>query len=515
MTDRTAYRVLYVGLACILLGQASAFLRIDHDMLHAMAHVRQSIERGSLRGGDLFAFTPTINPMVHHEWGSGALLYFVCVVCGLGGAGLVALKYLVVAGIGAGCFRSAARRGAHPLIFAMACPVGLMLVSFGLTTIRAQLFTLCFTSLLLWMLAEDWLGNRRWLFAWLPLFLVWVNLHGGFLAAVGLYGLHCMERGLRVWCERKSLSAALFETRHLALGLAGMFALTFVNPFGPGFAWEVVQAAGMKRPLISEWARLWDIPLPHVMLPMFGAAVIIALYSLTKKGLLALPDLTLAIITGVMAVLHIRHLPIFAVVWMCLAPAWLTGTELGDLLTARLNARPRLVAAIGVLLAVIGLTHAVRNRFWEPTLPTSARHGQLAYPAGVVDYLAAHKFRGNLMNTFMSGSYVSWRLYPNVKVSIDSRYEAAFPPAVAEELMQLHDGREGWQQTLERYPADAILTLHTSPLDQEIPKLTTNGQPTWKRVYHDDAYSLYLRADQAKDYPVEDRSGQVIEGRFP
>jgi hypothetical protein len=44
-------------------------------------------------------------------------------------------------------------------------------------------------------------------------------------------------------------------------------------------------------------------------------------------------------------------------------------------------------------------------------------------PVREVDILALAGAKGNVATPFAWGSYVSWRLYPNIKISMDGRYE--------------------------------------------------------------------------------------------
>ncbi len=46
---------------------------VDLDLWHQMALVREGIRLGYFPLKDQFAYTPTIFPSVHHEWGSGAM----------------------------------------------------------------------------------------------------------------------------------------------------------------------------------------------------------------------------------------------------------------------------------------------------------------------------------------------------------------------------------------------------------------------------------------------------------
>jgi hypothetical protein len=172
------------------------------------------------------------------------------------------------------------------------------------------------------------------------------------------------------------------------------------------------------------------------------------------------------------------------------------------------------------VFGVLGLGYACRNRFWQLRVPTDtaqASEGVPIYPAGAVDYLAEHGFRGNLVVPFDVGAYVSWRLYPSVRVSIDSRYEVAYPPAAAEDAVRLYALEPGWEGVLAGYEGrDAVLVPWWSRLGSglESPAQRLASGP-WRRVYADGAYSLYLTDSAAAPLPVVERPTAAIQASFP
>ncbi len=66
---------------------------VTHDAFHEMALFRDYCVTGNFPTVDHFAYTPTIDPVVHHEWGTGAVLYFVTTTTGLGLVGLTILNF--------------------------------------------------------------------------------------------------------------------------------------------------------------------------------------------------------------------------------------------------------------------------------------------------------------------------------------------------------------------------------------------------------------------------------------
>jgi hypothetical protein len=121
------------------------------------------------------------------------------------------------------------------------------------------------------------------------------------------------------------------------------------------------------------------------------------------------------------------------------------------------------------------------------------------------------------MTPYNAGSYVLWKLYPDVKVSADSRFEVAYPTAWVVEVALMYAGRDGWQDTLSRYPTDAVLVPRGEPLERLLadPPTSPAGSPPWRRVYQDDGYSLFARADFIPALPYVDRRGTPIRATFP
>ena len=67
----------------------------------------------------------------------------------------------------------------------------------GCATIRANMMTMLFLAIQLLVLESDRRGGRRWIALWLPLFTIWVNLHGGVVVGIGIMGLPILEQMAR------------------------------------------------------------------------------------------------------------------------------------------------------------------------------------------------------------------------------------------------------------------------------------------------------------------------------
>ena len=133
MFIRSTRIALLFGISGAFLGYISQLTLLNNDIFHALSYCREALERGSFPLVDVYAFTPTIAPVVHHEWGTGAIVYLVTVTIGLGAPGLILLKYLLTTGYRGGSLRlRATARGEH----GWDCGVGAFGLSSGLGRLR-------------------------------------------------------------------------------------------------------------------------------------------------------------------------------------------------------------------------------------------------------------------------------------------------------------------------------------------------------------------------------------------
>ncbi|MBN2475083.1 MAG: hypothetical protein JXB62_10780 [Pirellulales bacterium] len=524
LPDRWALWATWAGVAGTFLALLSQLRVVDLDMFHQMALFREALTQGWVPRDDVFAYTPTVSPVVHHEWGTGAVLYLVTVAAGTGAAGLMILKYLLAAATAGTCVGCARRRGADPWLIAWLAVPAMVIGRIGFTTIRAQVFTLLLLAVLLWLLDEDRRGRRWWIALWLPLFVLWLNLHAGFVVGFGLFGLHVVEQTLRALGQGATWRQLPRRVGHLAATGAAMVALLGVNPYGYKYVPYLLHAIGLERPLVAEWRPLWQMfSGSEILFPIvYAITLAVVVYAVACRGVRKLPGLLLVLAAAYLAARHFRHLSLYAVVWICYVPAYLEETGLERAVRQTAIRRKKPLTAFWLVVAVLGVIGAGANRFWQPRMPTAQgeeQPGVPVYPAGVVAYLAERGFSGNLMVPFDAGSFVSWKLFPKVKVSLDSRYEAAYPPEAADCSVRFYGAAPDWKAILRRDPTDAVLVARGCPLDAAFEAACGQADPDapfdWRLVYRDDGFSLFARSDFAAGWPRVDRRGKPIPAGFP
>ena len=209
------------------------------------------------------------------------------------------------------------------------------------SSIRAQLFTLCFLIILLFLIEEDRKGKAWALWAWLPVYLVWLNLHGGFVVGLGLLAIYTIEQLFMDFDTEKNILKLLQKSKRHVFFLIATCLLTIVNPYKTDYLSYIWNAVTLDRtPYILEWRPLWQISRSELLIWIISIGVVV--YCMTEKKLRQMPGLFIIGATAWLSLWHFRHLSIYAVAWMCYVPSYVENTSLGDSITDMLKRKPLL-----------------------------------------------------------------------------------------------------------------------------------------------------------------------------
>jgi hypothetical protein len=110
------------------------------------------------------------------------------------------------------------------------------------------------------------------------------------------------------------------------------------------------------------------------------------------------------------------------------------------------------------------------------------------FPVDAVAFLAREGAHGNWAVQFEWGGSAMPHLGPAIRVFIDGRYEAAYPPTVLDDYFAFVDGSAEWARVLDAYPTDGVLLERTATV---VPLL--DARPDLVRVYSDGTAVAYLR----------------------
>lgn len=475
-TDRLAP---ILALLIAALAFAAAYFKIcDNDVWWHIRTGEIILDSGRIPRVDPFSHLAAGHYWIPHSWGSDVAIALASRAGGLDGVTLA--KCAAVTLVAAISWVLARRAGASPAASFIALVLALATARFRFFE-RPHLATFLLLPVVLAMLADAAArpdaGWRRRDLAVPALFLVWVNLHGGFLLGLVLFPIFVAIAAVRGAHARLGWLAP--GVRRLLLLFALSALATLVNPNGvQAHLYPVVNERALRVVRNGEWFP----PLPH-QFPLFfaltGATALLAAGFWRAAGVERLLPLVPLAYLAFRSNRSIGELAIAA------------GTPLALLVDAaarRARLAPRALLALGLALAAaLVVLHArglvINTIFYRFGLGVNAP----LFPIAASDYVERANLTGRMANAPGFGGYLIWRFWPERMVFADGRLDVYVD--VNETLV-----RTPWRRTLdERGLTYAILEseeggLGPDPLAQAIAEA-----PEWALVYWDDAATVWAR----------------------
>ena len=458
----------------------------DPDLFARIAMGHLTLTNASVPLTDPFAFTKVLPMWVDHEWLAGVVFYLVSSASG--DVGLIALRVLLAI-LAVLCVIHASERHS-PVFRARFIWISLCILHAAAawtSTIRCQAFTYLFIPFLYWAAIEYRSHRNIALLRISPIVaVIWVNMHGGFALGCCIIGLLCLTE---------------LAVKRLSLGLiavaAGWAIAPVFTPYGfTVFVTFLLDSLGMERPGIVEWEPLYkDVP-------SFIATIVLTLPLLygmvVKRKTLDLFAVGSIIFSGYCAFRHTRFLAFFMITAAIFGGPYIeiTLNRLREIRLSFFLASVRSGAISIVLLLAVGAAKLVLIL----GTPSTYKLDFAAYPIGAVEWLRNSGLSGNLLVNFNEGSFAMWRLYPKFKISVDGRYEEAYPQeTVTDNALALSPNNLRGREALERInPTHILASLKTPETDPAA--LFGNG---WKVIYRDPTSAVLSReANEASEPPV-------------
>lgn len=458
-----------------------SYPEVDPDLWGHLFFGKEILQRGTLPLHNLYSYTAPDHAWINHEWLAEVILYGVYLF--LGSGGLILFK-MALGGALVFLLDLTLRRSVSSLWARGLALVWVMAVVSPGFNIRPQIFTyFLFTGLLVVFYRREEKQTKA-LFAAPFLMGFWVNLHGGFVAGVGaisLFLLWTVIGGLR----RGNRRAALMTEVVVPLTLSGL--VLVLNPYGLQLLTFVGGDVLLRRP-ITEWE---PIPLWGFSFLEFKLGLIFVLLATPWKGSWRRWDFVLTLLAALLALGHQRHTPLFAI---AAAPFLSMGLQRVFPFVRKRMSEWLFATAVGGMalyqISTIGGVH-LQNRF---QLIVSPRE----YPTQAAEFLKRNGVRGNLAVPFDWGEYFIWKLYPDVRVSIDGRYTTAYPLEVVEDNFEWMRGGKSWKRLLERYPAEIAISRRGDSVTALM-----RQEPEWVYIYSDPIAFIFVKRTSGQSLLLE------------
>ncbi len=459
------------GAALLMLSITVQPLR-DSDVWWHLALGRLIVAHG-IPAHEPFSFLTAANQWVGQQW-----LYEV-LLAGLVGAGGAGLASIVMGAVAVIALVVAA--GAVPRSLRVPGPwlaVAILLSGFvmgQLVGVRGQVLSLLGTAIVLYTLAR-W-REGRWHAVWVlpPLFLVWANLHAGFIVglvivALALLVARPLEPGVRL------------ARGQLGLALAAGVAATLVNPAGPGLYGYVFET--FTNPTLTQLVTEWSSPDFHsVWLQLFEVEAVLLVVLWAAGGGPDRLDAVLAFAALAASLQAQRNVSLFALIalpqvatystraWRLRVAPRLRGRSLRPLRRGGVTA----AAMLAVIAVAVGVTVAPRV-----TPAAAAAFESSRYPDAAATYVAAHDPGQRLYSSDVWGGYLAYR-FPQGRVVFLYDETAIFGNIDLQWYLDVHLLRDDWTAVL------TAESIHHAIVGDDSPEASAFHEIGWTVDCYDSA----------------------------
>ena len=480
--------IVFVLLAFLApLGKAREMLNSDGDLARHLRVGNYILDHHGLFHHDFLSFTVYGKAFVPYEWLSEVIFALANRAGGL--PAVVILTGLVIASTYALVTHFLRSRGVDPLL-ALGAGLFAALISEIHWLARPHIFTSLATIMLLLLLERS---ERRWRDLWrfAALFVVWTNLHGGFLFGLVLLAVYVAgDLAEYRWGERSR--DWLLRARWHGAGLATALVACCVNPSGLLLFGHVTGYFGQS--LLVNTTEEYMSPNFHDVGPklfLIALLLIIAGLALPRRRP-TFPRLLTLLVTVAFALVSARNIPLFAVSAMPLmvlelAPLWkrtegaLARFQSSFALGDRVAMGGLWAGTAAILIAGLALNHG-------SALGSDVTHAQFdpaIFPVAAVADARSAGLNGRIFNEFSWGGYILYA-WPEEKVFIDGQTDL-YGEAVARDFLTVWDLEPGWRDVLDRWDISLVMVPTSSPLGDELAR-----DPGWG-IWHCDATAVILQ----------------------
>jgi hypothetical protein len=437
------------------------------------------LQTGGLLPTDPFTYTVSSHVWTMHEWLTEVLFAQLYSWSGLG-AIVAVLSIASWLGV---VFIFMRARMDRPGSFVLGGGIVLAVIAgYPIWGPRAQMLTFAFACLTLFLVERHLRRGGRMALLLLPMFLVWSNLHSGFLIGLGFMAVVVAAEAVAHVLHLEGRAPAQ-RVRRLALLLLACLLVCAINLNGPGIILYPFGTLGSaaQQSLILEWHSPdfhdWSVRIFGVMLLSLVALIV-------ANRNIRLRDAALVVVTIALSLQSVRHIALFVA---ASTPVWI---QQADMLVTRLRGfrrrTPSLPPPAMRLLSWVLLCGAVLGVYLGARLAPAMRTQESSlfyaqdFPVCAARWLAADPRPLKIFNQYGEGGYLAFRL----SAHRDRVYIFGDAALMGDGLLRSYGDVESvtprWDSIIRAAGTDVVLFDTDAPLSN----LMLHA-PDWVTVYTD------------------------------
>jgi hypothetical protein len=435
---------------------------------------------------DIFSFLSPPPKWTAHEWLSEVIMGLLHRAFGL--TGVVLFFILLISLTYPLLFRM--MRSCRGNIVADVVILLLVLVSSTLHWLaRPHIFSLILTVVWYRLLEDFRKEGKNRLYLLPPLMLLWVNLHGGFMAGFLLLAIFFLGSLIAFrYSVREGREQARRSVLFLGTTCIACLLVSLVNPYGHQILFFPFHLVSQK--FLMDNVNEFLSPNFHQVMPFkYLLLLTIAILAVSVKKL-DFVEISLLLIFLDMSLYSARYIPLF-----CIVTAPVLARQAGAFLARRegrrfsefRNKSDRIAETdasvkghawvmLGILL-VTGAAAAGKIEF---------RFDRTKKPVDAVEFLKKERIAGNMFNSDEFGDYLIYAAYPRYKVFLDGRSDM-YGSGVVKDYMKVIGLETGWENVFAKYDIRWVFFDADSLLSRMLYE-----RKGWHLIYADKVANIFV-----------------------
>jgi hypothetical protein len=364
---------------------------------------------------------------------------------------------------------------------------------------RPEMLSFVLLATVLYLLDRFERCRDSWIYAIVPVQLLWVNLHGLFALGIALCAMYLGAAIIEGLLHR---DGPLDRKRLVPLGavtiLSCLSALASPNGLDAAvypfqqlamIGTDAQRAGSLTTQELASFASYWPAMAPLTKALMLAVTLLSLAAMIVNRRRLRMSDALCWLAFLALAAAAVRNLVLFAIVATPISVRnWNESLENG----ARLRVIPGWISpALAALLLLIA-ADVSRGRFFarmgvlrEPGLGVM----EVIHPVAAVDWIDRARPEGPIFHSMVDGGYLTWRLYPDYRTLVDGRLETFGPERKLELNARLP---RGFRALDEKYHFNLAL-LNFGQVDYTALLRSLHRSPEWRLVFVDDVAAVFQR----------------------
>jgi hypothetical protein len=491
--------IIFISLFVLLSFSAGKRLLSDCDTAYHIRAGEYIIDTFSIPKHDIFSFhTPTL-AWTAHEWLSEVIMALVHRASGL--TGVVIFFSLMISIVYYLLFKIL-RKNNDDIIISIFLVLLVLTASHVHWLARPHIFSLLLMVIWYYFLDEYQYNHKNYLYVFPPVMLLWVNLHGGFLAGFILLGIYLFGNIIQ-YITTKDAERDIFKKNIRFLGLitAACLFVSLINPYTYRILLFPFNLVSNK--FIMDHVNEFLAPNFHqlVVKPFEVTIYLLIVLLVFSKRRLNIIELLLILMFTHMSLYSVRYIPLFSII-----SAPILFRQLNSILE---DSDGKFASFIKKRSYNISVTDSFTKGYLWPVsavllIVILEAYGKIDFkfdekrkPVAAVEFFTKENIQGNMFNDDEFGDYIIYAVWPEYKVFVDGRSDM-YGVDIIKEYMKVYRIKPGWDEVIKKYNINWMIHNANSVLSMFLME-----RDDWELIYADKVANIFVKDIPENRYLIE------------